>query len=255
MSGIAANGQAKPALAAYGGEQLTVIGIAGGTGSGKTSVSQRIIDGIGKKKVTYISHDSYYKDISHLSLEERAQNNFDHPDSLDTELLCKHLVALKNRESVDVPVYNFSTHSREEKWETVEAKSVVVVDGILLFSDPTLRKIIDIKLYVDTEADLRFIRRLERDIRERGRTTDSVIQQYMKTVRPMHDEFVEPSKRFADVIIPNGATTGLNQTAMDIIISRVRHVRLRGTSFDSPPVSPSRQPAASREMSKLSLGQ
>ena len=110
-------------------------------------------------------------------------------------------------------------------------------------------------MYVDTEADLRFIRRLERDIRERGRTTDSVIQQYMKTVRPMHDEFVEPSKRFADVIIPNGATTGLNQTAMDIIISRVRHVRLRGTSFDSPPVSPSRQPAASREMSKLSLGQ
>jgi uridine kinase len=222
------------------GQQLTVIGIAGGTGSGKTSVAQHILRGIGESKVTYLSHDSYYKDISHLSLEERAQNNFDHPDSLDTELLCEHLLALKNGNPVSVPIYNFTTHSREKEVEKVEARSVILVDGILLFSDPNLRKIIDIKLYVDTEADLRFIRRLDRDIKERGRTRENVISQYLKTVRPMHDEFVEPTKRFADVIIPNGATTGLNQTAMDIIISRVKHVRIRGLSFDSPPVSPKR---------------
>ena len=227
--------------------------LRGGTGSGKTSVSQHIIDGIGKSKVTYLSHDSYYKDISHLSLEERAQNNFDHPDSLDTELLCEHLIALKNGRSVNCPIYNFTTHSREKETELVEARSVVIVDGILLFSDPNLRKIIDIKLYVDTEADLRFIRRLERDILERGRTRESVIKQYLKTVRPMHDEFVEPTKRFADVIIPNGATTGLNQTAMDIIISRVKHVRIRGLSFDSPPLSPSRRPATVPAMDTIQL--
>ena len=233
--------------------QLTVSGMAGGTGSGKTSVSQHIIDGIGKSKVTYLSHDSYYKDISHLSLAERAQNNFDHPDSLDTELLCEHLIALKNGRSVNCPIYNFTTHSREKKTELVEARSVVIVDGILLFSEPNLRKIIDIKLYVDTEADLRFIRRLERDILERGRTRESVIKQYLKTVRPMHDEFVEPTKRFADVIIPNGATTGLNQTAMDIIISRVKHVRIRGLSFDSPPLSPTRRSATVPAMDTIQL--
>ena len=133
------------------GQQLTVIGIAGGTGSGKTSIAQHILSGIGESKVTYLSHDSYYKDISHLSLEERAQNNFDHPDSLDTELLCEHLLALKNGSPVSVPIYNFTTHSREKEVEKVEARSVILVDGILLFSDPNLRKIIDIK-YVKTSV-------------------------------------------------------------------------------------------------------
>ena len=198
-----------------------IIGIAGGTGSGKTTVARAIYDRVGKDRIEWISHDSYYRNFDGYSPEQRHQINFDHPDSLETELLTRHLDVLSKGSSVEVPLYDFASHSRRTETHRVEPRKVIIVEGILVLAEPELRKRIDIKLYVDTPADIRFLRRLTRDIEARGRSMQSVVHQYLTTVRPMHDEFVEPSKRYADLIIPEG---GENQVALDAIISRVEHL-------------------------------
>jgi uridine kinase len=195
-----------------------VIGIAGGSGSGKTTVAQVILNRVGADRIAYLQHDSYYKDLSVLPTAQRMEINFDHPYSLETELLIKHVEALRNHHSVQVPIYDFSTDRRTSETFTVESRGVILVEGILIFTEPELRKLFDVKIFVDTDPDLRFIRRLHRDITERGRTTESVIKQYLATVRPMHLEFVEPSKRYADVIIPEG---GHNIPAMDMVVARI----------------------------------
>jgi uridine kinase len=195
-----------------------VIGIAGGTGSGKTTVVETILKRVGRHRIASLPHDAYYRDLSHLPLEERRKINFDHPDSLETELLIQHIQDLKQWKAVRMPVYDFSRHFRTDQTELIEPQPIILVEGILVFYEVELRKMFDVKIYVDTDADLRFIRRLQRDIVERGRTTDSVIRQYLETVRPMHLEFVEPSKRYADVIIPEG---GLNTVALDMVVARV----------------------------------
>lgn len=195
-----------------------VIGIAGGTGSGKTTVANVILNRVGKDRIAYLPHDAYYRELKDLPPNQRAAVNFDHPDSLESELMLAHIIQLKKWESVDLPVYDFSTHSRTEKTIRIEPQPVIIVEGILIFAESKLRQIFDVKLFVDTDPDLRFIRRLQRDIAERGRTMDKVIQQYLTTVRPMHLEFVEPSKRYADVIIPEG---GLNEVAMEMVIARI----------------------------------
>ena len=198
-----------------------IIGIAGGTGSGKTTVARAIYDRVGSDRIEWISHDSYYRNFDALSPEERAKINFDHPDSLESELLTRHLDVLSKGSSVEVPVYDFATHSRKAETQRVEPRKVIIVEGILVLAEPELRKRIDIKLFVDTPADIRFVRRLMRDIESRGRSLPSVVQQYLTTVRPMHEEFVEPSKRHADLIIPEG---GENQVAIDAIIARVERL-------------------------------
>jgi uridine kinase len=198
-----------------------IIGIAGGTGSGKTTVARAIYDRVGSDRIEWISHDSYYRNFDALSPEDRRKINFDHPDSLETELLTRHLDVLMKGSSVEVPVYDFATHSRKTETQRVEPRKVIIVEGILVLAEAELRKRIDIKLFVDTPADIRFVRRLVRDIEARGRSLTSVVEQYMTTVRPMHEEFVEPSKRHADLIIPEG---GENQVALDAIISRVEHL-------------------------------
>jgi uridine kinase len=195
-----------------------VIGIAGGSGSGKTTVAQAILQGVGPDRIAFLQHDSYYKDLRGLPPAQRNEFNFDHPNSLETDLLIQHIACLKKGKPVDVPIYDFSTDSRTDQTFTVQPTNVILVEGILIFTESALRKMFDIKIFVDTDADLRFIRRLERDIHERGRTTDSVIKQYLHTVRPMHLEFVEPSKRYADVIIPEG---GHNAAALDMVVARV----------------------------------
>ncbi len=195
-----------------------VIGIAGGSGSGKTTVASIVLDRVGRHRIAYLPHDAYYRDLTELPKNQRMQVNFDHPDSLESELMAKHIQMLKNWEGVDMPVYDFTTHHRTDKTLRVNPQRVILVEGILIFADPTLRSMFDVKIFVDTDPDIRFIRRLQRDIAERGRTTETVINQYLSTVRPMHLEFVEPSKRYADVIIPEG---GLNAVAMDMVISRI----------------------------------
>jgi uridine kinase len=198
-----------------------IIGIAGGTGSGKTTVARAIYDRVGKDRIEWISHDSYYRNFDGLTPEQRHKINFDHPDSLETELLVRQLDVLCKGSSVDVPRYDFTTHSRMTETQHVEPRRVIIVEGILVLAEVDLRKRIDIKLFVDTPADIRFVRRLVRDIKSRGRTLESVVDQYVNTVRPMHEEFVEPSKRYADLIIPEG---GENQVAIDAIIARVEHL-------------------------------
>lgn len=195
-----------------------VIGVSGGTGSGKTTVVQVILERVGAERIAYIQHDSYYRDQSHLPPAERARVNFDHPDALETELLVEHVRHLLAGQAVEVPVYDFTTHTRTERTHHVEPQRVILVEGILIFAEPALRDLMDVKIYVDTDADIRFIRRVQRDIAERGRTMKSVIEQYLTTVRPMHLEFVEPSKRYADVIIPEG---GFNVVALDMVVARV----------------------------------
>jgi uridine kinase len=195
-----------------------VIAIAGGSGSGKTTVVNVILERVGADRIAYLPHDAYYVDLSHLPLEERTRVNFDHPDSLDTRLLIEHIRDLKGGKTVQVPIYDFSQYTRTGRTIGIQSQRVIVVEGILIFAEPHLRELFDVKIYVDTDPDLRFIRRLERDIHERGRTTEKVIRQYLGTVRPMHLEFVEPSKRYADVIIPEG---GRNTVAMDMVIARI----------------------------------
>ncbi len=195
-----------------------VIGIAGGSGSGKTTVAQEILNRVGPARIAFLQHDSYYKDLSGLPPTQKAAVNFDHPNSLETKLLIEHITELKNGTEVEVPIYDFSTHSRTKKSFNVLPRGVILVEGILIFAEPALRELFDLKIFVDTDDDIRFIRRLERDIAERGRTTNNVVQQYLSTVRPMHLEFVEPSKRYADVIIPEG---GHNTAALDMVVARI----------------------------------
>ena len=201
-------------------ERLTplVIGIAGGSGSGKTTVAQTILQRVGPDHISFLQHDAYYKDLSGLPPAQRAEVNFDHPNSLDNELLISQIQQLKRGEPVEVPIYDFSTHSRTDRTFKVQPRSVILVEGILIFAEVELREFFDVKIFVDTDSDLRFIRRLQRDILERGRTTELVIKQYLSTVRPMHLDFVEPSKRYADVIIPEG---GFNTAALDMVVARI----------------------------------
>jgi len=195
-----------------------VIGIAGGSGSGKTTIAQEILNRVGPSRIAFLQHDSYYKELSGLPPTQRAAVNFDHPNSLETELLIRHIEMLKNGQQVEVPIYDFATHSRTDETFSVLPRGVTLVEGILIFAEADLRDLFDVKIFVDTDDDIRFIRRLERDIAERGRTTASVVQQYISTVRPMHLEFVEPSKRYADVIIPEG---GFNTAALDMVVARI----------------------------------
>lgn len=201
-------------------EEVTpiVIGIAGGSGSGKTTVANTILKQIGTHRIAYLPHDAYYRDLADLPYNERVRVNFDHPNSLESELLIEHIRTLKKWKSVDLPVYDFTHHIRTDRTIRVEPQRVILVEGILIFAEKELRELFDVKIFVDTDADLRFIRRLDRDISERGRTVRTVIDQYLNTVRPMHLDFVEPSKRYADVIIPEG---GLNTVALDMVVSRV----------------------------------
>jgi uridine kinase len=198
-----------------------VIGVAGGSGSGKTTVVRRIVDSLGDDQVTVLDHDRYYRDRSDLRLEERAALNYDHPDALETDLLVRHVVGLKAGQAIDTPVYDFALYARTGATVRFEPRHAIIVEGILVFTDAALRRLMDIKVFVDTDDDTRFIRRLQRDVAERGRTMDSVIEQYLQTVKPMHLEFVEPSKRYADVIVPRG---GHNAVAVDLLLSLIRSV-------------------------------
>jgi uridine kinase len=208
----------QPAGGAMNTIRPVIIGVAGGTGSGKTTVSQAIRDAVGEERIAYIMHDSYYREVKHLPPEARAQLNFDHPNSLDSTLLVEHLRLLLDSIAIEVPIYDFTTDSRTGETITVYPHPVILVEGILIFAEPELRPLFDVKIFVDTEDDIRFIRRLLRDISERGRDLQSVVDQWLATVKPMHDEFVEPSKRWADIIIPHG---GKNRVAMDMVVSRI----------------------------------
>ena len=203
-----------------------VLGIAGGTASGKTTLSQAIYKAIGPESITFITHDCYYKDLSHLSLKEREVANFDHPDSLDTPLLIEHIKKLKNLQSVRLPTYDYSTHSRLPGLQEALPRNIILVEGILIFDNPELVDLMDIKVFVDTDDDIRLARRLQRDTVERGRTVDSVLNQYFKTVRPMHLQFVEPSKRKADIIVP----VGLNSVALDLVVSKLKYTLSMNTN-------------------------
>jgi uridine kinase len=196
-----------------------IIGICGGTGSGKTTVARRILENVSDEFVTYLQQDSYYRNLGDMPLELRHQINFDHPDALDNELFINHVKALRAGEAVEMPVYDFALHSRKHETIHLGPKPILIIEGILIFVDAALRELMDVKIFVDTADDLRFIRRLRRDVQDRGRSVDSVIKQYLETVRPMHEQFVEPSKRFADVIIPEG---GYNEVGIDLISGKIR---------------------------------
>lgn len=208
-----------------------VIGIAGGSGSGKTTVANEILKSVGSHRIAFLAHDSYYRDLSGLPERQRNLVNFDHPNSLENELLIDQVIKLKNWEKIFMPVYDFTTHTRKAETFVIEPQHVIVVEGILIFAEPKLRSLFDVKIFVDTDDDIRFIRRLQRDIAERGRSMDMVIEQYLTTVRPMHLDFVEPSKRYADVIIPEG---GLNQVALDMVIARVESLLKSSDLFSQP---------------------
>jgi len=208
--------------------QRILIGIAGGSGSGKTLVAKTIYRDLGSDKVVIIDQDSYYKDIEDVPLRDRDLRNFDHPDAFDNELLKRHMRALLAGEEVDQPVYDYVRHARTRETRRIGEQLVIVLEGILIFYDPELRDLMDIKVYIDADADVRFIRRLGRDIHERGRSVDSVIRQYQESVRPMHLQFVEPLKRYADIIVPEG---GHNRVAIDLLKVKIKDLlRERGAS-------------------------
>ncbi len=198
-----------------------ILGVAGGTGSGKTTVARAILEAVGRQRLAFIAQDSYYRQIEWRSPEHLATHNFDHPASIDTELLVAHLKRLKQGKAVDDPVYDFVNHRRSSKTEHIEPRPVVLAEGILLYAEPEIRELLDFKIYVDTDADVRLKRRILRDINERGRDLGDVLRQYMETVRPMHLEFVEPSKRWADVIVPEG---GENRVALEMVAARVEEL-------------------------------
>jgi uridine kinase len=206
------------------GSRPVVLGVAGGTGSGKTSVAQAILAAVGRERLAFLSQDSYYRDVAWESEAHLRSHNFDHPASIDTPLLVTHLRSLRRGEAVEVPVYDFVHHHRRAETVRVEPRPVVLVEGILLFVEPAVRGLLDFKIYVDTDPDVRLVRRLRRDIAERGRTMEDVLRQYLSTVRPMHLEFVEPSKRWADVIVPEG---GENRVALEMVAARVEQLLAR----------------------------
>lgn len=209
-----------------------VIGVAGGSGSGKTTVSNAILERVGSTQIAFLQHDFYYRDLAHLPLEQRQQVNFDHPDAFDNTLYVAHLDALIRGERVYAPCYDFVSYTRAPETMEIQPRPVILLEGILIFGDAALRERMNIKLFVDAEGDLRFIRRMQRDMRERGRTAESVIEQYLRTVRPMHLEFVEPTKRYADIIIPRG---GLNAIAIDMVVARIERM-LEQIGQDGGPV-------------------
>ena len=195
------------------------IGIAGGTGSGKTTLADRLVDSFGRDEVSIIRHDNYYKRHDEMTYEERCKLNYAHPDAFDNDLLREHLLQLKEGKTVEVPVYDYTIHNRSNEVEKVVSAPVIVLEGILIFQEPMISELMDIKVFVDTDADVRILRRIQRDVEERGRSLQSVISQYLTTVKPMHEQFVEPSKRKADIIIPEG---GENKVALDMLIQRVK---------------------------------
>jgi uridine kinase len=201
-----------------------VIGVAGGSGSGKTTVVRRIVDSLGPDQVIVLEHDRYYRDRNDLRFEERTALNYDHPDSLETDLLVADLHRLRAGEAVELPAYDFARFARKAARERTEPRRAIIVEGILIFTDAELRRLMDVKVFVDTDDDIRFIRRLQRDIADRGRTVQSVIDQYLGTVKPMHLDFVEPSKRYADIIIPQG---GHNAVAIDMLLTLIRGLAAR----------------------------
>ncbi|WP_216829080.1 uridine kinase [Alkalihalobacterium elongatum] len=198
-----------------------IIGVAGGTGSGKTTVAKEIFHQFSEKSIVLIEQDAYYKDQSHLSFEDRLNTNYDHPLAFDNELLMKHLQMLLDGESIEVPVYDYAQHTRSDTVIPVFPKDVIILEGILILEDKRLRDLMDIKVFVDTDADIRILRRLARDIQDRGRTLDSVVEQYTTVVRPMHLQFIEPTKRYADIIIPEG---GQNRVAIDLMATKIRSI-------------------------------
>jgi uridine kinase len=200
-----------------------LIGIAGGSGSGKTTLANTLISYFGKNEVSLLRHDNYYKRLDNIPFEERVKVNYDHPDAFDTDLLCGHIMDLKAGKAIDMPVYDYSIHNRSDKKIRVQPNPVIILEGILILAEPRLVDLMDFKIYVDTDADERILRRIIRDVKERGRSLDSVITQYRETVKPMHDQFVEPSKRKANIIIPEG---GRNEAAMEVIVELIRS-RLR----------------------------
>ena len=209
-------------------DNILVIGIAGGSGSGKTTLMKNIVDTFGDV-VTVLSHDNYYRRHDALSFEERSRLNYDEPAALETELLVKQLTALRNGQSIDCPVYDFSIHNRSDEVLRIDPRPVIIVEGILIFADEELRKLMDIRIFVDTDADIRICRRIKRDVNKRGRSIESVITQYQQTVKPMHEKYVEPSKKYAHIVVPEG---GKNMVALDMIIGRIqRHLDSAENSF------------------------
>jgi uridine kinase len=200
---------------------VVTLGVAGGSGSGKTTVARNILQQVGPDRIAFLVLDRYYRDIDWRSAEQLAGHNFDHPDALELELLTEHLEALHRGEAIEAPIYDFVSHRRKRETERIQPRPVVLVEGILLFAEPRLRSQLDFKIFVDTDADLRIIRRLQRDIAERGRSFDDVLRQYLTTVRPMHLEFIEPSRRYADVIVPEG---GENRVAMEMVVARIEQL-------------------------------
>ncbi len=213
--------------------QSIVIGLAGGSGSGKTTIAHTIIERVGRERIAFLQHDAYYRDQSDVPFVTRTQVNYDHPDSLETELLVQQLKTLRNGHGIHIPVYDFAQFTRTGETTHIAPRPVILLEGILIFTDPALRSLIDIKIFVDAPADLRFIRRLERDLTERQRTPESVIHQYLETVRPMQIEFVKPSKRYADVILPQG---GFNTVGIDMIVARVRSLLEYAQESEPTPV-------------------
>ncbi|ABR48626.1 uridine kinase [Alkaliphilus metalliredigens QYMF] len=197
------------------------IGITGGTGSGKSTVARAIFESLPEKNIAIIEQDSYYRDQSHLALEERVKTNYDHPLAFDTALLTEHLMLLAQNKTIEKPIYDFERHTRKKEFEVIEPRDIMILEGIMILDDPALRDMLDIKIFVDTDADVRIIRRIRRDMEERGRTLTSVIQQYLTTVRPAHLQFVEPNKRYANIIIPEG---GDNQVAIDIMVAKIKTI-------------------------------
>lgn len=210
----------------HGHSRPVVLGVAGGSGSGKTTVVRRILEGLDPMSASLLHHDSYYRDDPDLSLEQRAAINYDHPDSLETSLMAEHIRRLLAGETVEVPEYDFTSHRRLARTRTVEPRPLIIVDGILVLAEAELRELMDIRVFVDTDADIRFIRRLGRDTKKRGRTVESVVRQYQLTVRPMHLEFVAPSRRHAHIIVPEG---GKNEVAIGMLVARLRYLVARGS--------------------------
>ncbi|MBH31043.1 MAG: uridine kinase [Candidatus Marinimicrobia bacterium] len=206
-----------------------LIGIGGGTGSGKTSFAKNLLTEFDEGEMIILEQDAYYKDLAHVSFEERTERNFDHPDAIDFDLLKEHLQSLLHDQSIEMPIYDFSTHTRQPETRTVDVHRAILLEGIMVLTDEELRNMMTIKIYVETDSDVRFLRRLQRDIKERGRTVDDVIQQYESTVRPMHEQFVEITKKYADIILPEG---GENAVAVDLIQTKIQSL-LKGKSLNN----------------------